>query len=62
MRECDYPPCAEPAYRERGLIMEPEPVGVMLCHTHDAVVEEQHWADNPDFRRWFLAMAAPGQG
>jgi hypothetical protein len=55
---CTYPSCDEPAAGSRGLIATPEPIMVVLCEAHLAIVDSnQATPDTRDFWRWFDAVS-----
>jgi hypothetical protein len=61
--ECEYPPCSKPAAGERGLVVQPEPIGVSLCAYHLAMVDRNGVDGARDFWRWATAMMqSPGAG
>jgi hypothetical protein len=62
MKECEYPPCPEPATQERGIVVFP-PIGIRLCERHAAMIDRDTPAEDPDFWRWAsAAMQEPGHG
>lgn len=63
MPQCGYPPCTNEATESRGLVIQPEFIGVNLCDEHAAILDRNRTGEEEDFWRWASAMMqAPGSG
>jgi hypothetical protein len=58
MPTCAYPGCRAAAAGSRFLFAQPEPIDLVLCANHLAVVDHNRRApETRDFWRWFHAMS-----